>query len=69
MPHNDLTIEPYLIKLEDSSDVFPVFQHDGLEFIYMLEGEVDYRHGDNIYTLQQAIHCSSMPTHNMAQKR
>ena len=52
MPHNDLTIEPYLIKLEDSSDVFPVFQHDGLEFIYMLEGEVDYRHGDNIYTLQ-----------------
>ena len=51
-PHNDLTIEPYLIKLEDSSDVFPVFQHDGLEFIYMLEGEVDYRHGDNIYTLQ-----------------
>ena len=51
-PHSDLTIEPYLIKLEDSSDVFPVFQHDGLEFIYMLEGEVVYRHGDNIYTLQ-----------------
>ena len=51
-PHKDLTVEPYLITLRDSSDVFPLFQHDGLEFIYMLEGEVVYRHGDKTYTLQ-----------------
>ncbi len=51
-PHNELTVEPYLITLQDSSDVFPVFQHDGLEFIYMLEGEVIYRHGHNTYDLQ-----------------
>lgn len=51
-PHSDLIIEPYLIKLENSSDVFPVFQHDGLELIYMLEGEVVYRYGDNTYVLQ-----------------
>lgn len=50
-PHGDLTVEPYLITLQDSSDVFPVFQHEGLEFIYMLEGEVVYRHGDNTYAL------------------
>ena len=50
-PHGDLTVEPYLITLLDSSDVFPVFQHEGLEFIYMLEGEVVYRHEDNIYHL------------------
>ena len=50
--HSDLTIEPYLIKLENSSDVFPVFQHDGLELIYILEGEVLYRHGDSTYVLQ-----------------
>lgn len=50
-PHGDLTVEPYLITLQDSSDVFPVFQHEGLEFIYMLEGEVVYRHGDNTYNL------------------
>ncbi len=51
-PHDDLTVEPYLITLQDSSDVFPVFQHGGLEFIYMLEGEVVYRHGDRTFTLQ-----------------
>ena len=51
-PHSDLTVEPYLITLQDSSDVFPVFQHEGLEFIYMLEGEVVYRHSDNNYVLQ-----------------
>lgn len=51
-PHAELTVEPYLITLEDSSDVFPIFQHDGLEFIYMLEGEVVYRHGDETFTLR-----------------
>jgi len=47
----NLAIEPYLITLTKDSDVFPVFQHDGIEFIYMLEGEVGYRHGDRVYTL------------------
>lgn len=51
-PHGDLTVEPYLITLRDTSDVFPVFQHDGLEFIYMLEGEMVYRHGDNAYVMR-----------------
>ncbi|MGE3305604.1 MAG: helix-turn-helix domain-containing protein [Rhizobiaceae bacterium] len=47
-----VTVEPYLITLTAESDVFPTFQHEGMEFLYMLEGEVDYRHGDNIYKLQ-----------------
>ena len=28
------------------------FQHEGLELLYMLEGEVDYRHGDQVYPLK-----------------
>ena len=44
--------EPYLITLSDKSDVFPTFQHDGLEFLYVLEGEVKYRHGQNLYHLK-----------------
>lgn len=44
-------VEPYLITLTADSDVFPAFQHDGMEFIYMLEGEVKYRHGDKLYTM------------------
>ena len=27
------------------------FQHAGIEFIYMLEGEVVYRHGDRLHRL------------------
>ena len=32
-------VEPYLIVISEASDVFPLFQHDGVEFIYILEGE------------------------------
>lgn len=45
-------VEPYLITLTTESDVFPTFQHAGMEFLYMLEGEVVYRHGDNRYPMQ-----------------
>jgi transcriptional regulator with XRE-family HTH domain len=41
-PHGDLVVEPYLITLRDSSDVFPVFQHEGLV----------YRHGDMTYRMK-----------------
>ena len=46
-----VVVEPYLITLTESSDVFPTFQHDGVEMLYMLEGEVNYRHGDDVYAL------------------
>ncbi|MDP9137965.1 MAG: XRE family transcriptional regulator [Pseudomonadota bacterium] len=46
-----LAVEPYLVTLTAASDVFPVFQHEGIEFLYMLEGEVGYRHGDQVYVL------------------
>ena len=44
-------VEPYLITLSEESDVFPMFQHGGIETIYMLEGKVDYRHGDEVFSL------------------
>ena len=47
-----VTVEPYLITLTTESDVFPTFQHEGLEFLYMLEGEVVYRHADQLYAMQ-----------------
>ncbi|ABR62123.1 helix-turn-helix domain-containing protein [Sinorhizobium medicae] len=46
-----VVVEPYLITLTENSDIFPTFQHDGLEFLYMLEGEVVYRHGNNLYRM------------------
>ncbi len=47
-----VTVEPYLITLSEESDEFPIFQHAGLEFIHMLEGEVSYRHGGKLYDLK-----------------
>jgi len=46
-----IAVEPYMITLTADSDVFPLFQHAGIEFLYMLEGEVGYRHGSKTYTL------------------
>ncbi len=46
-----VVVEPYLITLTEDSDVFPTFQHEGLEFLYMLEGEVLYRHGAHVYPM------------------
>jgi transcriptional regulator with XRE-family HTH domain len=44
--------EPFLISLEDPSEEFPSFEHPGTEFIYMLEGEVEYRVGEEVFLLQ-----------------
>jgi DNA-binding XRE family transcriptional regulator len=44
--------EPFLITMDDASEVFPIFEHPGIEFIYMLEGKIEYRHGQSIYLLE-----------------
>ena len=44
-------VEPYLITLSTESDIFPTFQHGGIETIYMLEGELMYRHSTRLYHL------------------
>ncbi|WP_375691555.1 helix-turn-helix domain-containing protein [Pseudooceanicola sp. LIPI14-2-Ac024] len=46
-----VVVEPYLIVLSESSDVFPTFQHEGIELIYMLEGLMTYRHGDRLFDM------------------
>jgi len=47
----NVTMEPYLITLTDKSEVFPSFQHSGTEFIYILEGRIDYHHSGVTYSL------------------
>lgn len=45
-------VEPYLLTLTQESDTFKTFQHEGIEMIYMLEGKLDYLHGNKIYALE-----------------
>ena len=48
----NLVVEPYLITLSGEAEPYPVFQHAGIEFIYMLTGAVTYRHADKLYPLR-----------------
>ena len=44
--------EPFLITIEDDSERYPTFEHPGNEFIYMLEGRIEYRCGQETYVLE-----------------
>ena len=48
----DVVVEPYLIVLEEGAVPYTAFQHAGTEIIYMLSGEITYRHGGNTYDLK-----------------
>lgn len=48
----DMVVEPYLITLSEDAVPYTAFQHEGVEFIYMLTGEVEYAHADRSYHLK-----------------
>lgn len=45
-------VEPYMITLSEGSEPFGDFQHAGVEFIYMLKGEMIYRHADRTFPMR-----------------
>jgi transcriptional regulator with XRE-family HTH domain len=47
----DVVVEPYLITLSDDAVPYTGFQHEGVEFIFMLTGEIEYAHADRSYML------------------
>lgn len=49
--HRPSALEPTLVTLTSASDVFPLFQHTGTEYLYMLEGEMVYSHGPHRYRM------------------
>ena len=44
--------EPFLVTLTSKSEIFPEFDHPGIEFIHILEGSLRYRHGPESYLLK-----------------
>ncbi|MET0193349.1 MAG: XRE family transcriptional regulator [Hyphomicrobiaceae bacterium] len=48
----DLGVEPYLITLRKDAAPYTGFRHAGVEFLYMLTGQVRYRHADRTYLMQ-----------------
>jgi uncharacterized cupin superfamily protein len=41
-----------MITMDDASEVFPTFSHQGQEFIHLLEGKLIYRHGNHLYNME-----------------
>jgi transcriptional regulator with XRE-family HTH domain len=46
-------MEPLLVTLNEQQEVFPLFQHQGTELIYMLQGAMEYGHGSARYTMHR----------------
>lgn len=38
--------EAYLVSIDDENEEFPNFSHPGTEMLYLIQGELIYRHGD-----------------------
>lgn len=45
-------LEPLLVTLTEESQAFPLFQHMGSEFVYMLEGIMEYQHQGATYLME-----------------
>ena len=46
------SFEAYMVSMDDASEEFPTFAHPGTEFLHLLEGELIYRHGNQLYPMQ-----------------
>ncbi|WP_122858447.1 helix-turn-helix domain-containing protein, partial [Pseudomonas viridiflava] len=46
------SFEAYMVTMDDASEEFPTFSHPGTEFLHLLEGELIYRHGNQLYPMQ-----------------
>jgi transcriptional regulator with XRE-family HTH domain len=44
-------MEALMVTLTEASEVFPLFQHAGTEFLHMLEGVMVYGHGESRYEM------------------
>lgn len=44
--------EPFFIQMDKKSETYPRFSHPGTEFIYMLQGRMEYRFGDKTYLVE-----------------
>ena len=44
-------VQPFLVTLTQESEAFPLFQHEGVEFLYSLEGTLVYRYGQQTYEM------------------
>jgi transcriptional regulator with XRE-family HTH domain len=47
------TLEPLLVTLTERTEIFPLFQHSGVEMLYMLQGIMEYGYGVARYRMER----------------
>ncbi len=45
--------EPLLVTLTEGTEIFPLFQHSGVEMLYMLQGVMEYGYGVARYRMER----------------
>lgn len=50
-PRSPVLLEPYLIVMNDSKEMFEMLVHEGIEFMYVLTGSLVYRVADRTYEM------------------
>lgn len=48
-----IAVEPYLMSYSHTSQVLPFLHRSGTQFIYLLEGELVYRHGNKTFSMSE----------------
>jgi len=48
-----IAVEPYLMSYSDTSQVLPFLHRSGTQFVYVLEGQLVYRHGKKTFAMSE----------------
>ena len=56
-------VEPLLVSLDEETEVFPLFQHSGIEILYMLSGVMEYGYGRQRYKMDARRHAAVRRRH------
>ena len=52
-PMREKRMEPFIVEIEPKEDgMAPVYQHNGEEFLFVIEGEMEFRGGDRVIVLK-----------------
>lgn len=46
-------LEPFLVELKRGAKLAPPWDHDGVEFLFVISGRLKYAHGNDIYELSE----------------
>ncbi|MCC8089098.1 MAG: cupin domain-containing protein [Rikenellaceae bacterium] len=64
---SDRQMEPFIVTLVADNDSSYISRHEGEEFLYVLDGKIKIKYGEDIYDLEQgdSIYFNSIVPHNI----